>query len=192
MISVSAAQAFMTAHGIDAWILSDFRGSNPLLWHGLGGRRPTTRRLFLILARSSPPTVLAHPIDHARLSGLPVEIVEYRSWQQMRERLSALMNGSRRIAVEYSPEGNVPTVSWIDAGTLDLFRSWGLEIVSSADLFQVSAAAWNDQALASHLQVCPILAAIKDEAFDLIRQAHGRGARVTDYDVTRFSTFYVA
>jgi Xaa-Pro dipeptidase len=186
MISVSAAQAFMTAQGIDAWILSDFRGSNPLLWHGLGGTRSTTRRLFLIIGRSGPPTVLAHPIDHSRLNGLPFDLVGYRSWQQMRERLTALMNGSRRIAVEYSPEGSVPTVSWVDAGTVDLFRSWGLEIVSSADLFQVSAAAWDDQALASHLQVCPIVVAIKDEAFELIRQAHRQGARVTDYDVQQF------
>src|SRR5688500_10357242 len=104
----------------------------------------------------------------------------------MQERLTALLHGQRRIAVEYAPEGSIPAVSWIDGGTLDLLRSWGLEVVSSKDLFQVAATTWDDQALASHLQASALVAAIKDAAFQLIRQAHRRGTCMTDYDVQQF------
>src|SRR5688572_12814922 len=107
MLHLAAAQAFMTAQGIDAWLLYDHRGSNPLLWHILGGSRATTRRLFLLIPRNGRPTFLAHPIDHARLSGLPFDRLGYRSWQEMQERLTALLHGHRRIAVEYAPEGSI-------------------------------------------------------------------------------------
>jgi Xaa-Pro dipeptidase len=117
---------------------------------------------------------------------VPFDRLGYRSWQEMQERLTVLLAGYRRIAVEYAPEGSIPAVSWIDGGTLDLLRSWGLEIVSSADLVQVAATAWDDRALTSHLQASALVAAIKDQAFQLIRQAHRRQACVTDYDVQQF------
>jgi hypothetical protein len=112
MFHLSAAQAFMSSQGIDAWLLYDYRGSNPLLWHILDGPRSTTRRLFLMIPQRGWPTFLAHPIDHARLSGLPFDLVAYRSWQEMRERLTALLHRHRRIALEYAPEGSIPAVSW--------------------------------------------------------------------------------
>jgi len=92
--------------------------------------------------------------------------------------------------MEYSPGGTVPGLSWVDAGTIDLVRGLGLEVVSAGNVFQVAAAAWDDRALRSHLSAAKTVESIKDEAFAFITATVDRG--VTEYDVqelimTRFT-----
>ena len=72
----------------------------------------------------------------------------------------------------------MPTASFIDGGTLEWLRGGGYDLVPSADLFQASATAWDDAAIASHQSACTLVAAIKDGAFDLVRQAIAAGARI--------------
>src|SRR3712207_3217561 len=85
--------------------------------------------------------------------------------------------------MEYSPGGANPAASWVDAGTIDLIRGLGLEIVSSADIFQATAAAWSDAALASHLDACRLVSEVRDVAFSYIRQSIGFGRSITEFDV---------
>src|SRR5512136_903902 len=101
----------------------------------------------------------------------------------MRLLLEELLAGQGRVAVEYSPGGAIPAMSWVDGGTLDLLRALGLELCSSADLFQVAAVTWSAAALESHLRACPEVAAVKDAAFEYIRKAVREGRPLTEYDV---------
>ncbi|HVM86082.1 MAG TPA: aminopeptidase P family protein, partial [Candidatus Binatia bacterium] len=150
MLSLPAAQQYMRENGIDAWLLCDYRGNNQLFWQALGVARNPTRRAFLIVPRSGKPLLLTHIVDQFFFHDITLPKRIYKGWVEMREILCAALGDARKLALEYSVDGGVPTVSWVDAGTVELLRSWGHEIVTSADLFQVSAAAWDDFAIDSH------------------------------------------
>jgi Xaa-Pro dipeptidase len=183
MIDLRAAQAYMRENQIQGWLICDFRGSNPVLGQVLGKKRWTTRRCFLWVPAEGQPTVLAHTIDRNQFAGLGLAVELYVSWPEMQRELAELLAGQARVAVEYSPGGAIPAMSWVDGGTLDLLRALGLELCSSADLFQMTAATWSPAALESHLRACTEVAAIKDGAFEYIRQAIGEGKPLTEYDV---------
>lgn len=186
MFQLSAAQGFMASEAIDAWLMHDYRGSNLLFWQVLGVERAPTRRAILVVPREGEPTLLIHTVDQFFFHDITLQKRIYRGWEEMRAILKALLGSARRLALEYSHEGSVPTVSFVDAGTVELIRSWGFEITSSADLFQVSAAAWDDFAIESHKRACAVVAAIKDAAFDRVRAAIAAGGSVTEYELQQF------
>lgn len=189
MFSLSDAQRFMQAEGIDAWLLVDYRGSNPLLWHILGVVRNPTRRAFLIVPRSGLPVLLIHTVDQFFFHDVEIDKRIFRGWVEMRAMLRDLLGGSKTLALEYSEEGGVPTVAWADAGTVELLRSWDFGIVTSADLFQVSAAAWDDFAIESHKRACVAVAGIKDAAFDRAKSAIRVNKPLTEYELQQFIFF---
>ncbi|WP_237155390.1 M24 family metallopeptidase [Oryzibacter oryziterrae] len=188
MFSLDAAQAFMAREGIDAWLLHDYRGSNPFFWAVLGESKAPTRRAFLVLPRSGRPLLLIHTIDQMFFIDVDHDKRIYRSWVEMEASLRDVLGPAARVAVDYSPGGAVPAASFIDGGTLDWLRASGYDLVTSADLFQVSATAWDDHAIASHHQACRHVAQIKDDAFDLVRQSIARGETITEYEVQQFIT----
>ena len=51
-----------------------------------------------------------------------------------------------RVAMQYSPNCAIPYVSMVDAGTVELVRSLGVEVVSSAELIQDFEARWTPDA----------------------------------------------
>lgn len=186
MFDLSAAQRFMQAEGIDAWLLVDYRGGNPLLWHILGIVRQPTRRAFLVVPRAGPPVLLIHTVDQFFFRDVALDKRIYRGWVEMRAMLRDLLGPAETLALDYSEEGGVPAVSFADAGTVELLRSWGYQIVTSADLFQVSAAAWDEFAIRSHRRACVVVAGIKDAAFDRVRDAIRVNKPLTEFELQQF------
>jgi Xaa-Pro dipeptidase len=183
MINLQMAQAYIRENHIQGWLICDFRSNNPVLWQVLGQKKWTTRRCFLWVPAAGQPRALVHTIDRNQFAGLDLAVELYVSWPEMRHKLGELLAGQRRVAVEYSPGGAIPAMSWVDGGTLDLLRGLGLELCSSADLFQVAAAIWSPAALESHVRACAEVAAVKDAAFDYIRQAIREGRPLSEYGV---------
>ncbi len=186
MFDLGLCQKTMTEKGIDVWVAYDFRGSNPVFWHLLGEARSTTRRAFLVIPCSGRLKLFVHGVDRDAFQPFSVEKTYFHNWTEMHALLREVLVGAKHVAMEYSPNGDIPTASWVDAGTVELMRGWGFEILSSADLFQVAAASWDDYALQSHLKVCPVVAQIKDEAFALIAARLREDKHVTEYDVRNF------
>lgn len=186
MFSLEAAQAFLRQARIDAWLVYDFRGSNPVFRHLLDQSRPATRRAFLVIRPEGEPVLLTHPVDQAAFRAVAFPRSFYRGWVEMRAKLRELLGAAKTLAVEYSSEGSLPVAASVDAGTVELLRGWGHEVVSSADLFQVSAAAWDDAALDSHRQASRLVAEVKDEAFDHVRRAVRAGGSVGEYELQQF------
>jgi Xaa-Pro aminopeptidase len=110
----------------------------------------------------------------------------YGGWRQMGIILGQRLEGYKKIAAEYSPGGTLPMISWVDAGTIELIKSLGVQIASSADLFQAVAAVWSEDQFKSHLEACEKVAEIKDDAFKLIRNTVASGGRLSEYDVKRY------
>lgn len=186
MLDLERCQSSMKEQGIDAWVAYDFRGHNPVFWHLLGNSRSTTRRAFLLIRQAGMPQLIVHVVDQDAFRPFAVEKSYFRSWREMHSLLRRLLPPGGRIAMEYSPEGRIPIVSWADAGTVELLRGWGHEIVSSAELFQIAAASWDADALKSHLAVGPLVAAIKDDAFALIAQKLRSKAPISEFEVRNF------
>ncbi len=186
MGAIARAQAHMLATGVDAWLVYDFRGSNPVLSQLLEAKPETTRRCFLVIPVRGEPRLLVHAIEAGSFKTTPFECVSYNSRDSLTQRLKAALAECGKVAMEYSPGGELPTVSWVDAGTIEMVRSTGVEVVSSADLFQAALATWSGEALESHLSASKLVAQVKEEAFDYIRCRLAEGAVFTECDVQAF------
>jgi Xaa-Pro aminopeptidase len=117
---------------------------------------------------------------------LPGDTVIYVGWKELHEKLRRLLDGRRRVFMQYSPMNNIPMVSCVDAGTVELIRSFGNEVLSSAELVQFFEARVDDAAARSHRSAGAKIQRIKDDAFELIKKSLNANRRVTEYDVQRF------
>ncbi|WP_420595170.1 M24 family metallopeptidase [Deinococcus sp.] len=174
------------AAGIDGWLIYDFRGLNPHAATLLSlGEAFLTRRYFVWIPKTGRPALLHHRIEGGTwrrlLAGAEVDFVPYSAHTELDGHLAELIGG-QTIAMEYSPLGAVPYVSYVDAGTLERVRGAGASVVSSADLLQ-GFLAWNDEDLAAHLRAVDVLMQAKDLAFELIHQRLQAGQPVTELEV---------
>jgi len=186
MLDLNLAQAYMKVGHFDAWLIYDFRGNNPVMWEAIGEKKSTTRRSFLLIPKKGNPKFLVHLLDRLLFSNIPYDLEVYISWPDMQNKLKDLLKGYIDIAMEYSPGAAIPVMSWVDGGTLDLVRSYGKEVRSSANIFQVATATWTKEAFDSHCRACKEVVEIKDAAFAYIKRAIRMNSSVTEYEVQEF------
>lgn len=155
---------------IDGWLFYDFRMSDPLAYRILGipADLVTTRRWFVLVPAEGEPRALVSAVEAHRLDSLGLAHNVYKSLAEMRDALRTMLVGRRRIAMQYSPECAIPYVARVDAGTIELVRSMGVEIVSSADLVQRFEAVLTAEQLQSHHRAAAKLRAVVDETFEEI------------------------
>ncbi len=184
-MDIPAIQDLLRRQDIPAWLLYDFRHSNPIAYRtlGLDERKHATRRWYYLVPRQGEPRKLVSPLEAGILDGVPGERTIYRTWQEREETLRGMLAGLDRVAMEYSPRGMVPYVSTVDGGTIELVRSFGVEVVSSADLVQETVARWNDAELRSHRLASEKLMGILEEAYAEVRRCLRAGEPLTDYSL---------
>jgi Xaa-Pro aminopeptidase len=185
-LDVPAIQQALAREGLDGWLLYDFHGSNPIAARLAGltsGAHMTTRRWFYLIPASGAPRGLVHAIERHNLDALPGDKRVYAGRQQLESGLDALLTGTKRLAMEYSPANAIPYLSRVDAGTAEAIRARGVEIVSSGDLVQEFEATWSEAQLASHRAASESLYRIKDRAFDWASSGLKNGAAGTEYDL---------
>lgn len=185
---LEALQAAVTAAGVDGWLFYDFRGSDPIARKilGLEPDRVGTRRWFYFVPASGSPQVLVHAIEPRMLEQLPGEETVYLTWQSLERELKDMLKGRKRIAMQYSPENHVPYVSRVDAGTLELVRAAGVEVVSSADLVQRFDATLSKDQYESHKRSAKRLRTLVDEVFDDVGHRLDQGDAITERHVQDF------
>jgi Xaa-Pro dipeptidase len=185
-IEIGAVQKALKADGLDAWLLYDFHGSNPVSYRlaGMGeAGHLATRRWFYLIPQSGEPHALVHAIERYNLDHLPGSKTVYAGREQLHAGLTKLLTGVKRVAMEYSPNCAIPYVSRVDAGTIELIRSLGVDVVSSGDLIQQFEARWNDAAIATHNTASDKLYRIKDQAFEEVARRLRDGVATTEYDI---------
>jgi Xaa-Pro dipeptidase len=185
-IDIGAVQRALSADGLDAWLLYDFQGSNPVSYRlaGMGGAgHLATRRWFYLIPQSGEPRALVHAIERHNLDHMPGTKMVYAGRAQLHAGLTELLGGITRVAMEYSKNCAIPYVSRVDAGTVELIESLGVEVVSSGDLIQQFEARWSEAAIATHLTASEKLYRIKDKAFEEVARRLREGAAVTEYDI---------
>ncbi|MDW7985510.1 MAG: Xaa-Pro peptidase family protein, partial [Acidobacteriota bacterium] len=185
---VASIQTALQEAGLDGWLLADFRGRNVLANRVLQRvtEQQNTRRWFYWIPAQGEPVRICHAIEPRCLDGYPGALRLYAGWRQLHEVLQTALQGARRVAMEYSPNNDIPYVSLVDAGTVELVRGLGVEVVSSADLVQRFEAVWTDEQRAMHMEAARRLLRIKDRALLYIRQALLRHRPITEYDVQQY------
>ncbi len=173
---------------IDGWLFYDFRGSDPLAYRilQLDPTLHVTRRWYYWVPAQGVPVKVLHRIEPHVLNVLPGQDDYYVSWEQQRQILARLLAGGLRVAMQYSPLNAVPYVSRVDAGTIELIRSYDVEVVTSADLIQTFEARWTDRQLESHQFAAAALRRIVDQAFSHVHDAVIQGRNLTEYGVQQF------
>src|SRR5918992_1193374 len=182
-LDIGAVQQALRDQGLDGWLLYDFQGANPIAQRlaGLGGGgHMASRRWFYMIPVSGEPRGLVHAIERHNLDRLPGAKTPYAGRAELESGLKTLLAGTARIAMEYSPKGAIPYVSRVDAGTIELVRSQGVDVVSSGDLIQEFEARWSDDALRSHRVASDKLYQIKDRAFAAIASRMRDGVHTTE------------
>jgi Xaa-Pro dipeptidase len=185
-VDVAAIQQTLRADGLDGWLLYDFHGSNPIAARIAGltaGAHMTTRRWYYLIPAEGQPRGLVHAIERHNLDALPGDKIVYAGRQQLDAGLDTLLNGVRRVAMEYSPECAIPYLSRVDAGTAEAVRRRGVEILTSGDLVQRFEAAWTSAQLATHRSASDALYRIKDRAFAAAGDALRAGRPLTEYQL---------
>jgi Xaa-Pro dipeptidase len=149
---LSAIQQALQENKIDGWLFYDHHHRDPLAYSilGLDPNAHITRRWFYLIPAQGEPKKLVHRIEAGRLDTLPGTKSVYSSWQELESQLEVLLTGQTKIAMQYSPRNAIMYVSMVDAGTIELLRSLGKAIVSSADLVSHFEAVLTDDQLATH------------------------------------------
>ena len=144
-------QAELRRRGFDGWLLYDFFKRDAIAYRVLGLEpMMVTRRWYYFIPATGAPQKLVHKIESGRLDKLPGEKRLYAAWGQQREELANMLGAAKKIAMQYSPMNNIPYVSIVDAGTIELVRSLGKEVASSADLVQQFESRWSEPQRLSH------------------------------------------
>jgi Xaa-Pro dipeptidase len=185
---ITEIEAALAEAGLDGWFFACFQHNDPIGMDLLGLSAPgklVTRRCYYLVSRHGPPAKLVHALEPAMLDHLPGGTSVYLTWQEHREQLARLVAGHGRLAAQYSPGNELPSISRLDAGTAELLRAAGVELVSAADLTQRFAASWSAEQLAGHRRAAAHLHAIVHAAFARVGTALARGDELDEYAVQR-------
>jgi Xaa-Pro dipeptidase len=185
MFDLDAIQAALREFGLDGWLIYDFRGSNlpgrRIL--GLADKTKLTRRFLYAIAAWGTPRKLVHRIEPGALDHLPGERHVYTRWQEWEAEVGAAVAGLGRVAMEYAPRGGNPYVGRVDAGTVELVRAGGAEVVSSGDLVQLFEAAWDAEQWAMHREAERYTRSAYERAWGLIAERTAEGSSVGEVEV---------
>jgi Xaa-Pro aminopeptidase len=187
-MDLAAIQGALRDAGFDGWLFFDFHHRDMMAYKilGLDSGPLTTRRWFYYIPAEGEPIKLSHKVEPTKLKPLPGEQRFYLPWTQLHEELKSIVGGKQKVAMQYSPMNNIPYVSVADAGTVELIRSFGPEVVSSAGLVQQFEAVSDEAGFQSHMETGEIVHRIKDEAYDLLDKSLKQSGPISEHDVAQF------
>jgi Xaa-Pro dipeptidase len=186
-LDIQGMQNDLRAAKLDGWLFYDFRGRDPISQRILKlpeGMR--TRRWFYYVPRKGAPRKLVHKIESKSLASLPGETLYYAAQEELRKNLEKILHRAKHVAMQYSPKNEIPYVAMVDAGTIELVRSSGPKVVSSADLVQKYEACWSAAQLESHLTAGVAIDRIVRAAFQHAANSVRENIPLTEYDLKQW------
>ena len=186
--SIEAIQQQLRAEGMDGWLFYDHHRRDPLAYAilGLPDSLSASRRWYYFVPAEGEPRGMAHRIEAHHLDMLPGPKQLYSTWQEQRGAIEAMLGNARRVAMQHSPNCDIPYVAMVDAGTVDLIRSLGVEVLSSANLIQTFHAQLSEEQYQSHIDAGKIMDCLRREAFALIGERLRAGIAVSEFEVKQF------
>ncbi len=187
-MNIKEIQKQLQFYKIDGWLLYDLHGSNPLALSVMQIPHEVlmTRRCFYYIPNKGIPQKIVHKIESHNLDHLPGEKKSYFSWKEMNRLLGETLKGVRTVAMEYSPNQAIPTVSVIDGGLIDLVRSFGPKVVSSALFLQAFTSLWTDDQYKLHMEAANVLENTVTGAWELIKTHLDQDKPINEYQVQQY------
>src|SRR6202140_5265543 len=177
-------QGDLRAAKLDGWLFYDFRGRDPIAQHILKlPESMRTRRWFYFVPARGTPRKLVHKIEAESLAAVPGETLYYAGQDELRKNLAKILGRAKNVAMQYSPKNAIPYLAMVDAGTVELGRSAGVKVVTSADLVQKYDACWTTEQLESHLAAGVAIDRIVREAFQQAARSVREKKTLTEYDL---------
>lgn len=187
-MNVAEIQEALAREGMDGWLFFDHHQRDPLAYRVLGLSPPShvTRRWYYFIPAKGEPEGLVHRVEFGMLDPLPGGKIKYSSWTEQVDGIRRILGSARRVAMQYSPQCAIPYVAMVDAGTVELVRGLGIEVVSSAELIQHFEARWNPAALESHLEAGRRVDQVRRDAFQMISERTRNRGVVEEFEVKQF------
>lgn len=185
---IAKIQEMIRAEKLDGWLFLDHHRRDPLAYRILrlpDSLQPSRRWLYLVPAEGDPVKVV-HRIESGALDSLPGRKLAYSGLHELSKVLASVLQEKARVAMQYSPNGEIPYVSMVDAGTVEYIRSFGPQIVSSANLVQNFEARWTEEQFQSHIQAGIAVDSILREAFQLIHERQRSHRTISEFEVQQF------
>ena len=180
-------QAALREAKIDSWLFYDHHYRDPIAYRilGLGADLFVSRRWYYFVPAYGEPRKLVHRIEAGKLDPLPGGKREYSSWQELEAGLGAMLGGANTVAMQYSPRNAIMYVSMVDAGTVELVRSMGKEVVSSADLVSQFEAVLTEAQIATHFEAQRRLDSVLEDTWRYIGEATRNGGTTDEFSVVQ-------
>ncbi|MFH1699402.1 MAG: M24 family metallopeptidase [Candidatus Zixiibacteriota bacterium] len=172
--------------GLDGWLIYDFHGQNDVAVSFLGLSGIITHRSFYFIPASGQPIAFIHNVEKKPFELLPGRKFFYSSYRLLEEELARELKGKKRLAMEYSEKGRLPYIGKVDAGTIELIRSFGVEVVTSGNLVAKFDACLTPDQVIMQKDAAESINRIKDEAFTFIKDKLNGGEVLTEYEVVRY------
>lgn len=171
-MNLDLIQSALRERKFDGWLFYDHHHRDPIAYRVLGLRSDlmVTRRWFYLVPANGEPQKLVHRIEAGHLDSLPGAKRSYSSWQELQQNLKEMVSPYRNVAMQYSPQNAIPYVGLVDAGTVELVRSFGVNVLSSGDLVSQFEAVLDERQIASHYAARDAVDRITVEAFKVIGQ----------------------
>ncbi len=181
-------QEQLTKEALDGWLFYFFKGNDPIALSVLGIEQSHafSRRWFYFVPVDGEPIKLVHRIEMDALDHLPGRLEVYLGWKELESKLADLLYKARTIAMQYSPRNAVPYLARVDAGTIELIKSLGKTVVTSANLVQCFEARWTKAQLHSHIYAVESLRKIVFEGFAQVRESISAGKGLNEYELQQF------
>jgi Xaa-Pro aminopeptidase len=185
---IKSIQKNLRDQNIDGWLFYDFWKRDEFTQRILEfpAHIMNTRRFFYLIPAEGEPRKLVHSIERWNLDYLPGEKSIFLSWQSLEAGLKNLLLGFRTIAMQYSPGNAIPYVSKVDAGTIEMVKKTGVNIIPSMDLLQYFESRWSEEAYRDNLDTANIMRGIVDKVFGYMKEKINKKERITEYDVQQF------
>lgn len=185
---LSEVQGLLEEGGMDGWLFYDFRRSNPLIYPFLEipPSQMLSRRFFYWIPKRGEPVKVLSQVEPHALDHLPGVRWVYTSWQELEKCVSSITAGKAKIAMEYSPGNALPVISKVDAGTMELIRKSGVEVVSSANVLQHYTSVWSEKQLQGHLVAAAVLNEIAERTWRFIELSLQKKEPLNEYQVQQW------
>jgi Xaa-Pro dipeptidase len=185
-------QDALREHHLDGWLFYDHHHRDPIAYRilGLDENSFVSRRWYYFIPAVGEPRKLVHRIESGKLDSLPGTPDQYSSWQELEQKLEALLHSATNIAMQYSPRNAIMYVAMVDAGTVELIRSMGKNVVSSADVVSMFEAVLTEQQIESHFEAQRRLDAVLAAGWryigESVRSIGDTRLAITEFDVVNF------
>ena len=187
-MNLNAIQLALREHHLDGWLFYDHHHRDPIAYRilSLDPDSFVSRRWFYFVPAEGEPRKLVHRIESGKLDTLPGTKDSYSSWQELEQKLETMLDGATTLAMQYSPRNAIMYVAMVDAGTVELIRSMGKTVVSSANLVSVFEAVLTEPQIATHFEAQRRLDAVLASGWKFIGESVRTNSPVTEFDVVEF------